>query len=273
MLSPSRTRTRDENLTYIPFALLALWFTALIFHAISSEVFSSLSPSTSTSIAKEQNLYEKSNSTNQKYQPQLQPQQISILNLTTLLFLGLFTSLIFLLSFTHLLLHLQSLYPKRYYGAIALFLFALSGLICFGVIVTNNGSASMGLGFSGYVESIVWPGLGVMSVFVMGVLGFDLEERDRKKALEGGELDVEAEGENGSEEVVVEGELERRLESIEVDLEKGIGGTEGDGEEECEVVGEEEPMIRKGKEKEKEVEIAEDAEDCEDADFVQVPRK
>jgi hypothetical protein len=57
-----------------------------------------------------------------------------------------------------------------------------------------------------------------------------------------GEPDVEAEAGTGDEdedrsEVVVEEELERRLESMEVDLEKGIGGTERDDEEECEVVG------------------------------------
>ena len=156
------------------------------------------------------------------------------------------------------------------------------GLICFAVIVIDSGN----VGFSVYVESIVWPGLGVMTVYVVGVLCVELceyEERDRKKEMVGGEPDAEAEGGNengdGSEEVVVEEGLERRRESMEVDLEKGIGGTEGDDEEEGEVVGEDEPMIRKGKEKEVDIEnengvgTGEVAKDCEDAEFVEVSRK
>jgi hypothetical protein len=85
-----------------------------------------------------------------------------------------------------------------------------------------------------------------MTAFVVGVCFVELyeymDEKERKNEMVGGEPDVEAEAGTGDEdedrsEVVVEEELERRLESIEVDLEKGIGGTEGDDEEECEVVG------------------------------------
>jgi hypothetical protein len=286
ILSPFRTRTREESITYIPYALLALWFTAFLFHAISyAPVFSSLSLSTSTNQEQNPNPNLNSNST-QEYQSQSQsqPQPISILNLTTLLFLGLFTSLTFLLSFAHLLLHLQSLHPNRNFGAIAFYLFALAGLICFGVIVIDSGN----VGFSVYVESIVWPGLGVMTGFVVGVFFVELceyiDEKERKKEKVGGEPDIEAEAGTEDEnedrsEVVVEEELERRLESMEVDLEKGIGGTEGDDEEEGEAVEENEPMIRKGKEKKADaenedgVETGEAAEDCDDADFVEVPRK
>jgi hypothetical protein len=288
MLSPFRTRTREESFIYIPYALLALWFTAFLFHAISyAPVFSSLSLLTSTNQEQNPNPNLNSNGTQEyqyQYRPRPQLQPISIFNVTTLLFLGLFTSLTFLLSFTHLLLHLQSLHPNRNFGAIAFYLFALAGLICFGMIVIDSGN----VGFSVYVESIVWPGLGLMTGFVVGVFFVELckymDEKERKKEMVGGEPDVEAEAGTGDEdedgsEVVVEEKLERRLESMEVDLERGIGGTEGDDEEEGEVVGEDEPMIRKGKEKEADaenengVETGESAEDCDDADFVEVPRK
>jgi hypothetical protein len=157
MLSPFRTRTREESFTYVPYALLALWFTAFLFHAISyAPVFSSLSLSTPTNQEQNPNPNLNSNSIQEyqyqyQYQPQPQPQPISILNLTTLLFLGLFTSLTFLPSFTHLLLRLQSLHSNRNFGAIAFYLLALAGLICFGVIVIDSGNVE----FSVYIESIV----------------------------------------------------------------------------------------------------------------------
>jgi hypothetical protein len=287
MLSPSHPRTREETFTYIPFALLALWFTAFIFKAISNAPVFFTFPSTNN----ETNTYSTSNSTNQESQSQPQPSSIlfSILILITHDLLVLITPLAFLFSFTYLVHHLNNLYPKWRFGAMALFLFGLSGSICFGIVVFNEGSSLFVLG---YIESILWPGLGVMTVFVLGVLFYELveyfDELERKRALEEGEVDVEdgagtqaeieEEDEDGSE-VVVEEELERRLDKMEVDLEKVIGGTEGDDEEEGEVLGENEPMIRKGKEKEVDCEdgdrdeIAEAADDCEDAEFVEVPRK
>jgi hypothetical protein len=91
----------------------------------------------------------------------------------------------------------------------------------------------------------------------------------------------EERGEGDGSRVVVEEELEGSLDEMEVDLEKGTAETEGDDdcEEESEVVGEDEPVIRKGKEKVADAEngkgvgTREAAEDCEDAEFVEVPRK
>jgi hypothetical protein len=63
MLSPFRTRTREESFAYIPYALLALWFRAFLFHAISYARVFSLSLSTSTNQEQNPNPNSNSNST------------------------------------------------------------------------------------------------------------------------------------------------------------------------------------------------------------------
>ena len=108
--------------------------------------------------------------------------------------------------------------------------------------------------FSTYVENMIWPALLCASIFSFGIAVF---ERCKDDERENANVNADAgngDGDGDGSEVVVEQELERRLEEMEVDLEKGVGETEGNSEGGRELVGVVEPLKWKGKEKEADIE-------------------